>query len=209
MFFNKCLPVAKNKCETYEKEYAPGDLEDAEEASAAEDREAERRHEVRLHERALYDAPEHHCEVEPIELAEEVALEAVREHLQQDLQREHRQERHVCPVCRVRICNAIRCSSVQAFTCSQVHSCVQSLSRLARTLDVAKPLRLAVVLAGERAGVEKYEENHEPVKHLRLHQTPSAPPQPPVQLVPAPAPCVSTCELTFSCSFVQLQLACL
>lgn len=77
---------------------APGDLEDAEEACAAEDGEAERRHELRLHEHGLDDAPEHDREVEPVELAEEVALEAVREHLERDLQREQRQERHVRPV---------------------------------------------------------------------------------------------------------------
>lgn len=74
---------------------APSDLEDTEEARAAEDREAERRHELCVHEHTLDNAPEHHSEVEAVELTEEVALEAVREHLQHDLEREQRQERHV------------------------------------------------------------------------------------------------------------------
>lgn len=71
---------------------APGDLEDAQEPHTAQDWNAQRGHDLRLHQDCLQDATAHHEAVEAVEEGHEVGLQAKAVHLQQHLAREQSQQ---------------------------------------------------------------------------------------------------------------------
>ena len=67
------------------KIHPPGDLEGPEQANASQDGEAERLHHLDVGEDELEEGGVHHEEVEAVEEADEVALQAQRVHLQDHL----------------------------------------------------------------------------------------------------------------------------
>lgn len=64
---------------------SPCDLEDAQQADAAQHRDPQWRHDVQLHQDGLHDAPTHHEAVETIEERHEVMSQPETVHLQQHL----------------------------------------------------------------------------------------------------------------------------
>lgn len=79
---------------------SPCDLEDAQQADAAQHGDPQRRHDVHLHQDGLDDAGAHHEAIEAVKEGHEVMSQAQTVHLQQHLHREERQQHLVGDVCR-------------------------------------------------------------------------------------------------------------
>ena len=82
--------------------HSPGDLEGPEQSDASEHGEPKRGHDVLVGEDELEEGGVHHEEVEPVEEADEVALQAQRVHLQDHLAREEDNKEEVGQVLQVR-----------------------------------------------------------------------------------------------------------
>lgn len=80
--------------------FSPCDLEDPQQADAAQHRDPQRRHDPQLHQDGLHDAAAHHKAVESIEECHEVMGQTQTVHLQQHLHSEQRQQHLVGNVCR-------------------------------------------------------------------------------------------------------------
>ena len=82
--------------------HAPCDLKYPQEAHATQHGDAQRRHDLGLHQDGLQDAAAHDEAVEAVEERHEVGLQAQAVHLEQHLRREQGQQRLVGRVCRGR-----------------------------------------------------------------------------------------------------------
>ena len=74
----------------------PGDLEDSQESSAAQDADPEWRHEFEGREENFYDTADYDKAVEPVEHGHEVRLKSHGVHLNEHLDRKESDEENVC-----------------------------------------------------------------------------------------------------------------
>lgn len=74
------------------KATAPGDFEDSQQPDAAQHGDAQRGHDLHLHQHRLQDPAAHHEAVKAIEERHKIGLQAQAVHLQQHLHREEGEE---------------------------------------------------------------------------------------------------------------------
>lgn len=79
--------------------YSPSDFKDAEQTDATEHGDAERRHDLQLHEDGLHNAAAHHKAVKAVKQRHEIRLQTQAVHLNQHLTGEHGQQHLVGYIC--------------------------------------------------------------------------------------------------------------
>lgn len=141
---------------------SPCHLEDPQQADAAQHRDAQRRHDLQLHQDGLHDAAAHHEAVEAVKERHEIMSQSQTVHLQQHLHGEQRQQHLVGDVCRDTR------SPVGQVMDEQQDGIVKTLHVRVLTLDLCQPLRLVVVLGGAEGGVEEDEQENQPIECHRF-----------------------------------------